>query len=111
MPTIEFNEKTFEINKSGFLLNYEDFCDEWIRFIMWEEEIEELTDKHWQLIKIFQNYFEENGQTPMVRIISKLTKFKMKTIFDLFPSGPVSGACRMAGLPSPIGHTPLREYK
>ena len=111
MPTIKFKNKTFEINEGGFLLNYEDYCDEWIKYIMWEEEIEELTDKHWQLIKILQNYFEKNGEAPMIRVLSKLTKFKMKTIYELFPSGPGCGACRMAGLPIPKGCVPMRKYK
>ena len=34
----------------------------------------------------------------MVRILSKVTGFKLKHIYELFPSGPGKGACKMAGL-------------
>lgn len=39
----------------------------------------------------------------MVRVLSKVTKFKLKHIYELFPSGPGKGACKMAGLPKPTG--------
>ena len=29
--------------------------------------------------------------------------FKLKEIYELFPSGPGKGACKMAGLPKPTG--------
>ncbi|MCK5071467.1 MAG: TusE/DsrC/DsvC family sulfur relay protein, partial [Desulfocapsa sp.] len=39
----------------------------------------------------------------MVRILSKTTGFPLKRIYELFPSGPGKGACKMAGLPKPTG--------
>jgi TusE/DsrC/DsvC family sulfur relay protein len=39
----------------------------------------------------------------MVRILSKVTGFKLKHIYELFPSGPGKGACKMAGLAKPTG--------
>lgn len=111
MPTIEFNKKTFKIDKDGFLLDYGQCCEEWTQCVQKEEGIEELTDNHWQLIKVLQDYFEKNGTAPMVRVLSKLTKFKLKAIYELFPSGPGVGACRMAGLPKPLGCIATKEYK
>lgn len=35
----------------------------------------------------------------MVRILSKNTGYKLKEVYELFPSGPGKGACKMAGLP------------
>ncbi len=78
---------------------------------MEEEGIEELTDAHKQLVKILQNYYEKNEIAPMIRILSRLTSFKLKEIYELFPSGPGCGACRMAGLPVPKGCIPMKEYK
>ncbi|MBT8328226.1 MAG: TusE/DsrC/DsvC family sulfur relay protein, partial [Desulfofustis sp.] len=40
---------------------------------------------------------------PMVRILSKTTGFQLKRIYELLPSGPGKGACKMAGLPKPTG--------
>ena len=39
----------------------------------------------------------------MVRIFSKVTGYPLKKIYELFPSGPGKGACKMAGLPKPTG--------
>ena len=39
-----------------------------------------MNDEHWQLIKVLQDYYEKNGIAPMVRVLSKLTKFKLKHI-------------------------------
>ncbi len=50
-----------------------------------------------------QDYYKKNGIAPMVRILSKVTGFKLKHIYELFPSGPGKGACKMAGLAKPTG--------
>ena len=41
--------------------------------------------------------------TSLLRILSKVTGYKLKEIYELFPSGPGKGACKMAGLPKPTG--------
>ena len=43
------------------------------------------------------------GIAPMVRKVCKETGFDLKTIYELFPSGPAKGACKIAGLPKPTG--------
>ena len=40
---------------------------------------------------------------PMIRKLCKTTGFKLKEIYDLFPSGPAKGARKVAGLPKPTG--------
>jgi len=39
----------------------------------------------------------------MVRSVCKTTGFPLMRIYDLFPSGPAKGACKLAGLPKPDG--------
>lgn len=103
MATIEFNKKTFEVDEDGFLVDYFNYCDEWVAFIKRKEGIDTLTDEHWEILNVIKDYYEKNGIAPMVRVLMKLTEFKMKTIYNLFPSGPGKGACKMAGLPGPTG--------
>ena len=62
-----------------------------------------MTEDHYKVMTFLQEYYEKNGIAPMVRVVSKNTGFKLKEIYDLFPSGPAKGACRMAGLPKPTG--------
>ena len=62
-----------------------------------------MTDEHQKVIDSLQEYYKKNGIAPMVRILSKTTGFPLKRIYELFPSGPGKGACKMAGLPKPTG--------
>ncbi len=103
MATVEFNGKSFVVDEDGFIESYSDFCEEWVQWVKKEEGIEELNEEHRKVIQILQDYYEKNGIAPMVRILSKLTGFKLKHIYELFPSGPGKGACKMAGLPKPTG--------
>ncbi|VFQ42690.1 TusE/DsrC/DsvC family sulfur relay protein [Desulfoluna butyratoxydans] len=101
--TIEYNGKSFDVDEDGFLLDFNQFTEEWLEIVMKEEGISELNDEHKLVIDVLQDYYRKNGIAPMVRVLSKLTKFKLKHIYELFPSGPGKGACKMAGLPKPTG--------
>ncbi len=103
MPTVEYEGKSFTVDEDGFIEAYEDFAPEWMQYVKKEEGIDELNDEHKKVIDVLQDYYEKNGIAPMVRVLSKLTKFKLKHIYELFPSGPGKGACKMAGLPKPTG--------
>lgn len=103
MATVEHKGQTFEIDEDGFLQNFDDWSEEWVDYVKEHEGIKELTDEHWKVINFLQDYYKKNGIAPMVRILSKVTGFKLKKIYELFPSGPGKGACKMAGLPKPTG--------
>lgn len=104
MATVEYKGKTFEVDEDGFLAKgMEEWCTEWVEYVKELEGISELTDDHWKIINVLQDYFKKNGIAPMVRILSKTTGYPLKKIYELFPSGPGKGACKMAGLPKPTG--------
>lgn len=103
MATVEFKGQTFEVDEDGFLQNYDDWSEDWVEYVKDYEGISELIDEHWKVINFLQDYYNKNGIAPMVRILSKVTGFKLKKIYSLFPSGPGKGACKMAGLPKPTG--------
>jgi len=104
MATIEHAGKSFEVDEDGFLLKgMEEWSNEWVEYVKSIEGISELTDEHWKVINALQDYYKKNGIAPMVRILSKTTGFPLKRIYELFPSGPGKGACKMAGLPKPTG--------
>ena len=67
------------------------------------EGVDELTDEHWKLVDFLREYYLEYGVAPMIRKLCKSTGFKLKKIYELFPSGPAKGACKVAGLPKPTG--------
>ncbi len=39
----------------------------------------------------------------MIRKICKDLKIDMKKLYELFPTGPAKGACKLAGLSKPTG--------
>ncbi len=83
--------------------DFNNWSQAWVKYVKQSEGIEELTDEHWKVINVLQDYYKKNGIAPMVRILSKVTGYKLKYIYELFPSGPGKGACKMAGLPKPTG--------
>ncbi len=104
MPTIEHNGKFYECDEDEFLLdNDRDWDENWVDYVRQIEGITEITDEHQKVIDALQGYYKRNGTAPMVRILSKNTGFPLKRIYELFPSGPGKGACKMAGLPNPGG--------
>ncbi len=104
MPRIEIDGKTYEMNEEGFLVHPEDWNEDVARALAREEEgISQLTEEHWSVIRYIRQYYLENNIAPMVRSVCKTTGFPLKRIYELFPSGPAKGACKVAGLPKPDG--------
>ncbi len=104
MATIDHNGKTYNVDEDGFLTKgMEEWDQGWVEYVKASEGIGDLTDEHNKVIDTLQEYYKKNGIAPMVRILSKTTGFPLKRIYELFPSGPGKGACKMAGLPKPTG--------
>ena len=103
MPTAEYEGQTFNVDEDGFIDDFNNWNKDWVKHVKQVEGIEELTEEHWKVIEVLQDYYKKNGIATMVRILSKVTGFKLKYIYELFPSGPGKGACKMAGLPKPTG--------
>ncbi|MFP5528281.1 TusE/DsrC/DsvC family sulfur relay protein [Peptococcus simiae] len=103
MPEIDVNGQKIEVDEDGFLVNLDDWNEEVAKYLAEQEGISELNEDHWKLIEYLKNYFKEYGIAPMVRKMTKESGYSLKQIYDLFPSGPAKGACKIAGLPKPTG--------
>ncbi len=104
MSPIVFNGQNVEQNEEGFLVDpsiwNEDLA---LALAKAEENLDQLTEDHWSVIRFIRNHFMENQSAPMVRSMCKATGVPLKRIYELFPSGPAKGACKLAGLPKPDG--------
>ena len=100
---IVVNNQKIEMDGDGFMLQPELWNDEVAALIAKADDIENLTEDHWKVIRVIRQNYEEKGLAPMVRVICKETGLKLKQIYELFPLGPARGACRVAGLPKPEG--------
>ncbi|MDR1545509.1 MAG: TusE/DsrC/DsvC family sulfur relay protein [Deltaproteobacteria bacterium] len=103
MRKLEINGKSYPVDHEGFLLEPELWDADWVELVKDGEEIDELTEEHWEIIDALRTFQAERGVPPRVRDMAAVTGFKMKHIYDLFPSGPGKGACKMAGLSKPDG--------
>ena len=97
------NNQKIEMDGDSFMLQPELWNDEVAKVIAQADDINDLTEDHWKVIRIIRQNYEEKGLAPMVRVICKETGLKLKQIYELFPLGPARGACRVAGLPKPEG--------
>jgi tRNA 2-thiouridine synthesizing protein E len=104
MPSLKVKDKDIELNEEGFLLLPGQWDTEVAELLAKQEEgIESLCVEHWAVVNYIRDYFLDNNLAPMVRKICQTTGFSLKHIYELFPSGPAKGACKVAGLPKPDG--------
>ena len=104
MPIIEFDGRQLEVNDEGFLVRPQEWTEELAAFLAKkDEDLDLLTDDHWAVIRFIRRHYEANQSAPMVRSICKSTGVALRRIYELFPSGPARGACKLAGLPRPDG--------
>jgi len=103
MPFIELQGIDVEVDEDGFIQRPEDWSEAIARAIAKTEDVDELTDDHWNVIFYLRDYYQKFGIAPMIRKLCKESGYDLKTIYELFPSGPAKGACKIAGLPKPTG--------
>ena len=103
MPVVMLGGRDFEVDEEGFLANPSEWEPELAICLARAQGINELTEDHWKVINFLRSYYLEFGIAPMIRRLVKETGFSLKHIYELFPSGPAKGACKLAGLPKPTG--------
>ena len=96
-----------ETDAEGYLLE-PDYSEQAVRVIAEAEGIE-LNDDHWKVIAFMRDRYREDGHTPNFRNMLKavaeevLPGCESKALYDLFPTGPAKQACKIGGLPQPLG--------
>ena len=103
MAMMELAGEQVEVDEDGFIQNPEIWTEEIAAALGPMENVDTLTDEHWRVINYIRTYFKEFGVAPMIRKLCKESKFTLKEIYELFPTGPAKGACKLAGLPKPTG--------
>lgn len=103
MPNLDFNGREIELDEDGFLVDFEDWTEALAGILASKEGIHDLTERHLQVMNYLRDYYKEFQIAPMIRKLCKDTGLSLKQIYELFPSGPARGACKIAGLPKPAG--------
>jgi len=102
MAELKVGDRVLLLDEDGFLDDAGQWDEEVAQVLADTEEVE-LTLEHWEIIKYLRKYYADFGVAPMVRKLLKDTKKSQNEMYDLFPSGPGKGACKIAGLPKPTG--------
>jgi len=102
MPELKVGERTLLLDDDGFLDDAKDWDIDVAHKLAELEEVE-LTDEHWAVINYLRDYYAEFNVAPMVRKLLKGVGLTSAELYELFPSGPGKGACKIAGLMKPTG--------
>ncbi|NQT64927.1 MAG: TusE/DsrC/DsvC family sulfur relay protein [FCB group bacterium] len=101
MTTKDYNGKVVDVNEEGYLTEFNQWNEAIAEAIAKEEGIEQMTDRHWEIIKYLQKYFEDNGAMPSIRKLKKSGVVDTKELYTLFPGGPLKKSSKIAGLKKP----------
>ena len=108
-PFLELGDGTrLALDEKGYLLDPSLWTEEVGRLMARADGLE-LGADHWQVLQDFRNYFERFDIDPPMRVLVRTArehwgpdKGTSRYLYQLFPDGPSTQACRYAGLPRPI---------
>ena len=103
MATATLGGKEIEIDEDGFIQDPDAWDENVATDLAKTEGVDDLTEEHWKIVKYLRDYYLKFQIAPMIRKLCKETQTDLKRIYELFPSGPAKGACKVAGLPKPTG--------
>jgi tRNA 2-thiouridine synthesizing protein E len=92
-----------EIDEDGFIQEPGKWNQAVAEDLAKTENASPMGEEHWKLVNYLRDYYLKFGIAPPIRMVEKQTGIDLKTIYQLFPSGPAKGACKVAGLPKPTG--------
>jgi TusE/DsrC/DsvC family sulfur relay protein len=103
MPMFEHGSVKIEVDEDGFIQEMDKWNQDVALALASTEGVENMTESHWKVVNYLRDYYQKFGIAPMIRKLCKETGFSLKEIYELFPSGPAKGACKVAGLAKPTG--------
>jgi TusE/DsrC/DsvC family sulfur relay protein len=92
-----------DLNEEGFFTDPAQWTEEMVPALARREGIEELTERHWEVIRFMRHAYEVKGTGPSVRELGKTSGVPIKELYQLFPKGPAKLAAKIAGIPKPRG--------
>jgi TusE/DsrC/DsvC family sulfur relay protein len=87
----------------GFLADPAQWTEELAPELARENGIEQLTDRHWQVLRFMRDAYLKDGAAPSIRTLGKASGVPIKELYQLFPRGPAKLAAKIAGIPKPRG--------
>jgi tRNA 2-thiouridine synthesizing protein E len=91
------------VDAEGFLTDPAQWTEELATAIARENGIEQLTPRHWQVVRFMRETYLATGQAPSIRSLGKQSGVPIKELYELFPKGPAKLAAKIGGIPKPRG--------
>lgn len=99
MGTFEFKNKSYEVDEEGFLKDPKQWDENFPEGMASKTGITEaLNDSHWNIINFIRNSVSTTGRCPMIYEVCRVHRLRLADLKNLFPSGYLRGACKLAGL-------------
>jgi len=90
---------TAKRDAAGVLLDGEHWTTTLAEETARENGIDELTDRHWQVITSMRGAYLEHGALPWLHMITKVSHVEIPELFELFPKDPSRLVTKIAGIP------------
>ena len=103
MPTKTVAGVDVDVTEDGFFTDPDQWTEAMAPELARDADIDELTDRHWQVIRFMRQEYFDKGTGPTVRILGKSSGVSVKELYQLFPKAPAKTAARIAGIPKPRG--------
>ena len=103
MSTTRLANAEVEVDQDGFFVHPQQWTEEMAAEIATGEGIDELTDRHWLVVRYMRERYLELGTAPSIRSLGKLSGVPIKELYSLFPKGPAKKAAKIGGIPKPRG--------
>jgi TusE/DsrC/DsvC family sulfur relay protein len=95
--------KTVDVDAEGFLTDPAQWDDALAEELAHSAGIDELTDRHWLVIRFMRERYLATGTAPSIRSLGKESGVPVKELYELFPKGPAKIAAKIGGIPKPKG--------
>ena len=83
----------------GFVLDAEHWNQQIAESIARDNGVNDLTDRHWQVISAMRRAFVQRGSTPSLRMLNRVSGVPIEELYRLFPIGPSRLVAKIAGIP------------
>ncbi len=103
MTTREVAGMPIEFDEDGFMADWTQWNESVAEQLASEIGIKPLTGDHWQVIDFCRAEYQQNGDAPTLRQITKAGGVPTKQLYQLFPKGPAKKVAYVAGLKKPSG--------
>jgi len=117
LAVLDINGTQYQLNEDGRLHNIDDWTKEIAIAIAQNENIT-LTDDHWAIINLLQDFYGEFNHSPIMKLFLKEVSNKLGTEFtskdylsQLFPGDTLKQSTKIAGLPCPHAASFLTKQK